>query len=126
MITEAIDESIRFFSLTGKNQKLINHILDIILSLCKKHWVLDYRGQEWMRFLDFMEDLRMSKIMKMDEKEEFYTQIAEFHRNLFSNIFTEFARNVSLNMLLEVFIKILIFIKFFTCFEFSCMPEHHK
>lgn len=73
----------------SKNLPKINHIIELIMLLCRKHWTLDTQGQEWLRFLDFLKDLQGKKPSE------------EIIRTIFSNIFVEFANNVPLKVFLE-------------------------
>ena len=76
----------------------IKHIIDLLLNLCKTHWAFDNRGQEWLRFLDFIQ-----KWLEYGGKTvENGKEIEEFKKNIFSSVFSEFATNVSLTILTDV------------------------
>ena len=87
------------FENQGRFAQNINHIVDLALQLCKKAVLLDFRSQEWIRFLDFLQDLK-----SISENSEFFS---DFRNVLFANVFTEFAKNVPLNLFLEVFSNLL-------------------
>jgi hypothetical protein len=87
------------FENQGRFAQNINHIVDLAINLCKKAVLLDYRAQEWMRFLDFMKEIRSFSGGLKENNEGF----ADFGHILFANVFTEFAKNVPLTLFLEVF-----------------------
>lgn len=93
------------FENQGRFAQNINHIVDLALNLCKKAVLLDFRSQEWIKFLDFLQELK-----GISENSEFFS---DFRNILFANVFTEFAKNVPLNIFLEVFYLILIIFNLF-------------
>lgn len=105
MIKEETDICFRENMLLSKPLNKINHIIDLLLNLCKKHWAFDNRGQEWLRFLDFIQRW----IGYGSKKTEDQTDFENFKKNVFSNVFSEFSTNVSLNILASV--KHFIFLK---------------
>lgn len=103
MIKDEFDYCLKENNLLSKSQQKINHIIDLLLNLCKKHWTFDSRGEEWLRFLDFTKEW-LDDGLKSIKGKEFCDDFEEFLRNLFYNIFAEFSTNVSLQLIQEVFL----------------------